>query len=261
MHDDRRYFSEDERRGWRGREERRDRPYDDRGESRWFHRDSDPDRERGGAEGSWRDQGDGGYFEPSRGRWDDDRRYTRSRQDQYEGGSQRHWSGGLGGFGGSYGRGAGQYSAGNRGYRSFDRRADEPWSNDRGQGWGGASREHGSSWETGRQSYAGRGPKDYRRSDERIREEISDRLTDDPRVDASDITVEVTSGEVTLNGTVSDRDQKRRAEDLAEAVSGVREVVNHLRVSRSDQDRASGHESSAGTSTSGNKPKSGSRLP
>ena len=31
----------------------------------------------------------------------------------------------------------------------------------------------------------GRGPKDYTRSDDRIREEVCDRLTDDPRVDAS----------------------------------------------------------------------------
>ena len=53
-------------------------------------------------EGSWRDQGDGGYFEPSRGRWDDDRRYTRSRQDQFSDGPH--------GFGGSYGRGAGRYT-------------------------------------------------------------------------------------------------------------------------------------------------------
>ena len=53
-------------------------------------------------EGSWRDQGDGGYFEPSRGRWDDDRRSTRSRQDQLSDGPH--------GFGGSYGRGAGRYT-------------------------------------------------------------------------------------------------------------------------------------------------------
>ena len=37
-------------------------------------------------------------------------------------------------------------------------------------------------------------------------------------------------GEVTLAGTVRDRDRKRRAEDLAERVSGVKDVINALRI-------------------------------
>lgn len=78
--------------------------------------------------------------------------------------------------------------------------------------------------------FAGLGPKDYRRSDDRIREDISDRLTDDAFVDASDIVVLVESCEVTLSGTVDTRDQKRRAEDIAEGVSGVRDVNNQVRV-------------------------------
>jgi len=85
-----------------------------------------------------------------------------------------------------------------------------------------------------RESYAGRGPKDYRRSDDRIREEISDRLTDDHLVDASEITVQVQGGEVTLGGSVSSRDQKRRAEDLAESCSGVSDVTNSLRINKQD---------------------------
>lgn len=52
-------------------------------------------------------------------------------------------------------------------------------------------------------TFAGRGPKGYQRSDERIREDISDRLTEAPDVDASDITVAVSSREVILTGTVS----------------------------------------------------------
>src|SRR5690606_23118505 len=70
-------------------------------------------------------------------------------------------------------------------------------------------------------TYVGRGPKGYRRSDERITEDVCDRLTDDPMVDASDITVQVRDGEVTLTGTVEDRRQKRRAEDIVEDVPGV----------------------------------------
>lgn len=79
-------------------------------------------------------------------------------------------------------------------------------------------------------TFAGRGPKGYQRSEERIREDISDQLTEAPDVDASDITVEVSGGEVTLTGTISDRSQKRRAEEIVEGCSGVSDVINHLRV-------------------------------
>lgn len=78
--------------------------------------------------------------------------------------------------------------------------------------------------------YQGRGPKGYRRSDDRIREDISDRLTDDPYIDASDIDVKVEGSEVTLTGHVASRNARRRAEDLAERISGVTHVQNNLRV-------------------------------
>jgi hypothetical protein len=84
------------------------------------------------------------------------------------------------------------------------------------------------------ENYAGRGPKDYRRSDDRIREDVCDRFTDDPAVDASEIAVRVENGDVTLMGTVASREQKRRAEDLVERVTGVRDVSNQLRVNRAD---------------------------
>ncbi len=94
-----------------------------------------------------------------------------------------------------------------------------------------SGRNEGESGMSGpRHGFAGRGPKDYQRSDERIREEISDRMTDDYSLDASDLTVHVKQGEVTLSGTVHSRAQKRRAEDLAECSSGVREVTNNIRV-------------------------------
>jgi osmotically-inducible protein OsmY len=79
-------------------------------------------------------------------------------------------------------------------------------------------------------SFAGRGPKGYRRSDTRIAEDVSEALTRDPEVDASDIDVHVQDGEVTLTGTVSDRRTKRRAEDDAAACSGVRDVHNRLTI-------------------------------
>ena len=79
------------------------------------------------------------------------------------------------------------------------------------------------------QDHRGRGPKNYSRSDERIREDVNDRLTEDVWVDASEIEVSVEGGEVTLTGTVEDRRSKRRAEDCADAVSGVKHVQNNLR--------------------------------
>jgi len=81
--------------------------------------------------------------------------------------------------------------------------------------------------------YAGRGPRGYQRSDERIREDINDRLTDDAYVDATDIEVIVNNSMVTLTGRVGSREEKRRAEDIAESVTGVREMSNQLRVDRS----------------------------
>lgn len=82
----------------------------------------------------------------------------------------------------------------------------------------------------GEGQHRGRGPKGYRRSDERIREDVSDRLTDDPWLDASNVEVAVRECEVVLSGTVSTRQDKRRAENLVEAVSGVKNVANNLRV-------------------------------
>lgn len=99
-------------------------------------------------------------------------------------------------------------------------------------------------------NYTGRGPKNYRRSDERIREELCDRLTDDWRIDATDVEVAVDNGQVTLAGSVHSRDEKRNAEDLAESIPGVHDVVNQLRVNQWD-DARSGGGTAMGTSEMG----------
>ena len=83
--------------------------------------------------------------------------------------------------------------------------------------------------------HRGRGPKGYQRSDERIHEEVCECLTDDPFIDASSIELSVQSGIVTLTGTVSSRQEKRRAEDLIENLSGVKDVHNSLRVGEADR--------------------------
>ena len=78
--------------------------------------------------------------------------------------------------------------------------------------------------------HRGKGPKSFTRSDERIREAVCEALTDDDHVDASHIEVVVQNGEVMLTGTVDDRAQKRRAEDIVERVGGVHDVQNNLRL-------------------------------
>lgn len=83
-----------------------------------------------------------------------------------------------------------------------------------------------------RPSYRGRGPKNYRRSDERIREDVCERLTLDDHIDATEVEVEVADGIVTLTGSVTERFAKRRAEDISESVHGVKDVENKLRVAR-----------------------------
>jgi hypothetical protein len=86
--------------------------------------------------------------------------------------------------------------------------------------------------ESTRGPYVGVGPRGYRRSDERIREDVCERFAEHGHLDPSDVEVDVREGEVLLNGTVATRAQKRLAEDIADDVFGVAEVHNHLRVAR-----------------------------
>jgi osmotically-inducible protein OsmY len=83
---------------------------------------------------------------------------------------------------------------------------------------------------TERGRYTGRGPKTWRRSDERIREDVNEELTRHPDVDAWEVEVAVINGEVTLTGTVDGRQEKRDAEECAWRVSGVKDVHNQLRI-------------------------------
>ena len=105
--------------------------------------------------------------------------------------------------------------------------------------------------------HRGRGPRGYTRSDERIREDVNDRLTDDGWLDASDVEVQVSSAEVTLTGEVASRAEKRRAEDIADSVSGVKHVQNNLRI-RDRSTSGSGNMGSSSTTSFGSSGSSGS---
>ncbi|MCZ7575316.1 MAG: BON domain-containing protein [Ardenticatenaceae bacterium] len=78
--------------------------------------------------------------------------------------------------------------------------------------------------------FTGRGPRGYQRSDERICEDVCEALTAHGYLDASQIEVDVSNGEVTLRGTVRNRQAKRMAEDVAESVPGARDIYNRLRI-------------------------------
>jgi hypothetical protein len=94
--------------------------------------------------------------------------------------------------------------------------------------WSGGG--FGSEREIRRDRFYGRGPKGWKRSDERIQDEVSEMLARNPDVDASDVEVLVENGEVTLRGVVEDRGQKRHAEDIVEDIFGVEDVHNELKI-------------------------------
>ena len=98
-----------------------------------------------------------------------------------------------------YGRQGGYGREGGYSSRGYDRGGYGD--RDRGErGWWDRTRDEVASWfgdddaeRRRQQDFRGRGPKGYRRSDERIKEDISDRLADDWQVDASEIDVGVSN--------------------------------------------------------------------
>jgi osmotically-inducible protein OsmY len=153
----------------------------------------------------------------------------------------------YGGHGSTYGN-MGDYRSSYRSdwnrNRDWDRTRD--WNrhregNEQDRDWWDKTKDEVSSWfgdeDADRRrnwdrmrGHRGKGPKNYQRSEERIREDVCDHLSDDYIVDASDIDIKVSGSEVILAGIVNSREEKRRAEDIAESVSGVTNVQNQLRV-------------------------------
>jgi osmotically-inducible protein OsmY len=177
---------------------------------------------------------------------------------------QSYGSSGQAGRGYGYGNRYGEGYAGEREYDDrYDRGEERGWwdrTSDEISSWfGDQEAERRRQMDRRRAELRGRGPKNYRRSDERIKEDINDRLSDG-YLDATEIEVAVADREVTLTGTVQTRSDKRRAEDIAESVSGVSNVENRLRVKESSLNRSTDlgttsstgtTKSSTGTSTSG----------
>lgn len=148
-------------------------------------------------------------FDPRRGRHSED----------YRGGSRR--------MGQGYGHSSGYADAGGEFAGSAYGAGFEPnreGSRERAEDSQSAYRERGA------RSHRGRGPRSYARSDQRIEEDLNERLTEDALVDASDIEVGCNQGVVVLSGEVDDRWMKHRAEDIADACGGVKDVDNRIRV-------------------------------
>lgn len=132
----------------------------------------------------------------------------------------------------SYG-GAGYYGDSRSGGQSFNS-AQRVYPGDPGY------REHptrpqtlsGTGGGTGVGSRRPVGPKNYERPDARVLGDVCDRLAHHPEVDVSDVTVDVDKGLVKLGGTVGDRRQKYIVEEIADAVYGVKDVENQIRVRR-----------------------------
>jgi osmotically-inducible protein OsmY len=75
-----------------------------------------------------------------------------------------------------------------------------------------------------------RGPRSYQRSDERIREDVCERLFGDTGADATDVVVEVAAAVVTLGGSVPEAEDKRRIETIATRTLGVADVIDRIQV-------------------------------
>lgn len=215
----------DEVRSWLGDDEaeRRRMADDMRGGDRDYGRDdrrsNSNDRDYGYGGYAGRGFGVGGFYAGGGPRYgENDGDYNRS----FRGGDRY--------FGGDY---RGRYDYGqergytDRDYRGRDRGFMERAGDEVASWFGDEDAERRRQMDAG---HRGRGPKNYTRSDDRIRDDVNDRLSDDPHIDASDVEITVSDGEVTLNGTVNERFAKRHAEDIAESVSGVKHVQNNLRM-------------------------------
>jgi len=166
-----------------------------------------------------------------------------SNQGSFYGGQR---SGQLGGFGQNSGYGSSQNYGQEHGRNFGQGYNSSNYDSQYGQGnynQGQSRYGSGSSYE----SHSGKGPKGYKRSDERIKEEFSDLLTSHHEIDPSEVEIKVSGSEVTLTGTVESKHEKRLIEDLASQISGVGDVNNQLRVqkNKSGQSQSFGSQSSS----------------
>lgn len=83
--------------------------------------------------------------------------------------------------------------------------------------------------------HRGKGPKNYQRTDESIRDELVRVLTEDPDIDASEVEAEVKEGDVFLTGTVPERKMRYWVEEAIYKIRGVNDVNNQIKVKKSEE--------------------------
>jgi hypothetical protein len=152
------------------------------------------------------------------------RDFGEGRGQGFDGGHGEGYGGSVGptdyreGFGGeAYGGGmqAADYE------RSFGGRGEDFGGDDRG--WIDQRADQASQG-----PHRGRGPRGWSRRDERIREEVCERLLQDRLLDARGVEVQVQDGVVTLAGEVPGGSDAAHAEMLARQAPGVVEVRCNL---------------------------------
>ena len=147
-------------------------------------------------------------------------------------------------YGGDGGRSSGGGYGMPRGYGAMgDYGAEGLWRGDASRGGRGGATSPLSS-RPGR--YARQGPKGYSRGDDRIREDVCERLYHADDVDVSDVSVEVSGGTVKLEGTVPERWMKYRIEDICDRAAGVADIENRVRLVRTEAETRHGADKQTG---------------
>jgi osmotically-inducible protein OsmY len=184
---------------------------------------STDDRSEGYGEGP-------GYTRTSTSQWQGSQRGQGSQFSgrQSQGGSGRYGREGYGDRSSLAGSSQGYLDEGEMSGYSAREFGTQHYGSSRPAGYGASPGQYGGYGAGG--GYRGVGPKNYKRSDERLTEDINERLTDDDDLDASNISVRVTNGKVTLEGMVDQRWMKHRAEDVVDACTGVTEIDNRIQV-------------------------------
>lgn len=228
-------------------DDQRSGSYGGRGEDVW-------DRNTGGYPDSGSHLGNEGGARGSRGsdQYDvgaDFDQGESTRNDQFEGAWYGQGSSGGSNQGWDDRRGAaGQGSRGEQGWQG-GRAGQESWSGGSGSyGDQGGGRPQGSrSWDGGGPSRSrGVAPKGYKKSDQRLTEDLGEALMDEG-IDCGNVEVQVKDGVVTITGEITDRADKYRIEHVAAGMMGVQDVDNQLRVAKAQGESKSGRSGESAT--------------
>jgi hypothetical protein len=165
--------------------------------------------------------------------------YGEGRQDEVWSGEGRFGEGRM--VQGQYGQG--QYGQGRYGEegRRDERYREREWESGRGRRGGLLAR------------LFGRGPKGYKRSDERIKEDICEQLWRSESIDSSEVTIAVKEGEVILSGTVPERWMRHEIENIADDSMGVQNIDNNIRIQRQTEETSTEAASAARGTAAGTK--------